>query len=217
PSASPAGGPGTRPGIRREVGAHAPGRGGACSPPMTGGPAGERPPLPGSPEGARPAELFRGRLPSPPTASHRSTPAGYRSHRGAPGPLYRVPWTAGPTMIGNALFRTSPAPAASRPGPRLRRHPGRDARHIRWRSRPEAPSGQGGEAEGSTDMEKQIVVLGAGYAGLPAAKLAARRTGGRVTLVNASDRFVERVRLHQLGSGQELRDRPLKELLTGTG
>ncbi|GAA1075554.1 NAD(P)/FAD-dependent oxidoreductase [Nocardiopsis composta] len=66
-------------------------------------------------------------------------------------------------------------------------------------------------------MEKQIVVLGAGYAGLPAAKLAARRTGGRVTLVNASDRFVERVRLHQLGSGQELRDRPLKELLTGTG
>ncbi|MFW5418228.1 FAD-dependent oxidoreductase [Nocardiopsis sp. CNT-189] len=66
-------------------------------------------------------------------------------------------------------------------------------------------------------MAKQIVVLGAGYAGLPAAKLAARRTGARVTLVNASDRFVERVRLHQLGSGQELRDRPLKELLSGTG
>lgn len=63
----------------------------------------------------------------------------------------------------------------------------------------------------------KIVVLGAGYAGLLAAKLAAKRTGGTVTLINADDRFVERVRLHQLASGQRLRDLPIADLLTGTG
>ncbi|MEU7528646.1 FAD-dependent oxidoreductase [Saccharothrix sp. NPDC042600] len=62
-----------------------------------------------------------------------------------------------------------------------------------------------------------IVVIGAGYAGLAAAKLAARWTGARVTLVNERDRFVERVRLHQLAAGQTLRDLPLVELLAGTG
>lgn len=42
-------------------------------------------------------------------------------------------------------------------------------------------------------MTDRIVVLGAGYAGLGAAKRAARRlqgAGAQVTLVNASDRFV---------------------------
>ncbi|MDQ0376124.1 NAD(P)/FAD-dependent oxidoreductase [Amycolatopsis thermophila] len=66
-------------------------------------------------------------------------------------------------------------------------------------------------------MKPHIVVLGAGYAGLAAAKLAARRTGARVTLVNAHDRFVERVRLHQLAAGQELTEHPLADLLAGTG
>ncbi|GAA4974157.1 NADH dehydrogenase FAD-containing subunit [Nonomuraea thailandensis] len=69
-------------------------------------------------------------------------------------------------------------------------------------------------------MTKRIVVLGAGYAGLGAAKRAARRLRGtdvRVTLVNVSDRFVERVRLHQLAAGQELADLPLRGLLDGTG
>ncbi|NKQ56291.1 FAD-dependent oxidoreductase [Amycolatopsis sp. K13G38] len=66
-------------------------------------------------------------------------------------------------------------------------------------------------------MTVRIVVAGAGYAGLAAAKLAARWTGGAVTLVNEHDRFVERVRLHQLAAGQQLRDRPLAELLEGTG
>jgi NADH dehydrogenase len=66
-------------------------------------------------------------------------------------------------------------------------------------------------------MSPRIVVLGAGYSGLVAAKLAAKRTGAAVTLVNASDRFVERVRLHQLATGQRLRDAPLAELLDGTG
>ncbi|OZM73352.1 oxidoreductase [Amycolatopsis antarctica] len=66
-------------------------------------------------------------------------------------------------------------------------------------------------------MTAHIVVLGAGYSGLVAAKLVARRTGARVTLVNAGDRFVERVRMHQLASGQRLRDLPLTGLLDGTG
>lgn len=66
-------------------------------------------------------------------------------------------------------------------------------------------------------MAEHIVVIGAGYTGLAAAKLAARWTGARVTLVNARDRFVERVRLHQLAAGQRLRDLPLADLLAGTG
>jgi NADH dehydrogenase FAD-containing subunit len=65
-------------------------------------------------------------------------------------------------------------------------------------------------------MAEHIVVIGAGYAGLAAAKLAARWTDGRVTLVNERDRFVERVRLHQLAAGQRLRDLPLRDLLAGT-
>jgi NADH:ubiquinone reductase (H+-translocating) len=65
-------------------------------------------------------------------------------------------------------------------------------------------------------MTDHIVVIGAGYAGLAAAKLAARWTDADVTLVNARDRFVERVRLHQHAAGQELRDLPLRDLLKGT-
>ncbi|MGH3659591.1 MAG: FAD-dependent oxidoreductase, partial [Micromonosporaceae bacterium] len=72
-------------------------------------------------------------------------------------------------------------------------------------------------------MTHRIVVLGAGYAGLGAAKRLARQFGTtagddvRVTLVNATDRFVERVRLHQVATGQVLRDLKLADLLAGTG
>ena len=62
-----------------------------------------------------------------------------------------------------------------------------------------------------------IVVLGAGYTGLTTAKLVAKRTGATVTLVNERDRFVERMRNHQLATGQRLRDLPLRDLLEGTG
>jgi NADH:quinone reductase (non-electrogenic) len=62
-----------------------------------------------------------------------------------------------------------------------------------------------------------IVVLGGGYAGLLSAQLAAKRTDARVTLINAADRFVERVRLHQLASGQRLRDLPLADALDRAG
>ncbi|WP_367136291.1 NAD(P)/FAD-dependent oxidoreductase [Saccharothrix sp. HUAS TT1] len=66
-------------------------------------------------------------------------------------------------------------------------------------------------------MAEHVVVIGAGYAGLVAAKVAARSTGAGVTLVNARDRFVERVRLHQLAAGQPLRDLPLADLVRGAG
>jgi NADH dehydrogenase FAD-containing subunit len=66
-------------------------------------------------------------------------------------------------------------------------------------------------------MTPKIVVLGAGYSGLAAAKLAAKWTSAHVTLVNANDRFVERVRLHQLAAGQQLRELPLADLVRATG
>ncbi|MEV0402962.1 FAD-dependent oxidoreductase [Actinoallomurus sp. NPDC050550] len=64
-------------------------------------------------------------------------------------------------------------------------------------------------------MTTRILVLGAGYAGLVAAGLTARHQDARVTLVNARDRFVERVRLHQVATGQRIRTRPIAELLDG--
>ncbi|KAA2255225.1 oxidoreductase [Solihabitans fulvus] len=67
-------------------------------------------------------------------------------------------------------------------------------------------------------MTHRIVVLGAGYAGLSAANRAARQLrSGRVTLVNASDGFVHRVRLHEVGAGRDLPDLPLADLTRGTG
>ncbi|MFC7330896.1 NAD(P)/FAD-dependent oxidoreductase [Marinactinospora rubrisoli] len=65
-----------------------------------------------------------------------------------------------------------------------------------------------------------VVVVGAGYAGLTAARRLARARGTgelRVTVVNADDRFVERIRLHQLAAGQSLPGRPLADMLRGTG
>ncbi|MGP2439389.1 NAD(P)/FAD-dependent oxidoreductase [Streptomyces sp. JW3] len=69
-------------------------------------------------------------------------------------------------------------------------------------------------------MQHRIIVLGAGYAGAIAAGRLARRLHRddvTVTLVNAEPDFVERVRLHQLAAGQDLRPRPLSEMFAGTG
>ncbi|GGL18025.1 NAD(P)/FAD-dependent oxidoreductase [Planomonospora parontospora] len=69
-------------------------------------------------------------------------------------------------------------------------------------------------------MQHRIVVLGAGYTGaVVAGRLAKRlrREDVTVTLVNAEPDFVERVRLHQLAAGQDLRPRPLREVFAGTG
>lgn len=65
-------------------------------------------------------------------------------------------------------------------------------------------------------MKHKIVVLGAGYAGMLAAlRLSGKARGADITLVNASDQFVERIRLHQKGTGQTLRQRPIQALLRG--
>lgn len=65
-----------------------------------------------------------------------------------------------------------------------------------------------------------IVVLGAGYTGMAAAiRLAARtrKRGGRVTLVNPSPRFTERLRLHQTAAGERLADHSIAAAVAGTG
>ncbi|MER6392204.1 FAD-dependent oxidoreductase [Streptomyces sp. NPDC001523] len=69
-------------------------------------------------------------------------------------------------------------------------------------------------------MKHRIVVLGAGYAGaVTAGRLARRlhRDDVEITLVNGDPEFVERVRLHQLAAGQDLRSRPLRAVFAGTG
>ncbi|MFS8096256.1 FAD-dependent oxidoreductase [Lentzea alba] len=67
-------------------------------------------------------------------------------------------------------------------------------------------------------MTHRIVVLGAGYAGANAAgRLAKRLHGAEITLVNADPEFVERVRLHQVATGQDLKVRRLDDVFAGTG
>lgn len=69
-------------------------------------------------------------------------------------------------------------------------------------------------------MQHRIIVLGAGYSGaIAAGRLAKRlrREDVAITLVNAEPDFVERVRMHQLAVGQDLRPRPLREMFTDTG
>lgn len=68
--------------------------------------------------------------------------------------------------------------------------------------------------------QTRIVVIGAGYAGMLATvRLAGkvRRTNTHITLVNASDVFIERLRLHELAAGKAMRQRPIKDILAGTG
>ncbi|MFD5321778.1 NAD(P)/FAD-dependent oxidoreductase [Streptomyces sp. NPDC127098] len=69
-------------------------------------------------------------------------------------------------------------------------------------------------------MKHQIVVLGAGYAGANAAARLAKRlhpADTEITLVNADAEFVERVRMHQLATGQDLKPRALTDVFAGTG
>ncbi|MBV1856131.1 NAD(P)/FAD-dependent oxidoreductase [Catellatospora tritici] len=69
-------------------------------------------------------------------------------------------------------------------------------------------------------MQHRVIVLGAGYTGATAAGRLAkrlRREDVTITLVNAEPDFVERVRMHQLATGQELKPRPLREMFAGTG
>ncbi|GAA4990822.1 NADH dehydrogenase FAD-containing subunit [Nonomuraea thailandensis] len=69
-------------------------------------------------------------------------------------------------------------------------------------------------------MQHRIVVLGAGYTGAFAAGRLARRLHRQdvaITLVNAEPDFVERVRMHQLATGRQLKPRPFSEMFAGTG
>ncbi|WP_054811259.1 hypothetical protein [Nocardia arizonensis] len=71
----------------------------------------------------------------------------------------------------------------------------------------------------ATSTTHRVVVLGAGYTGLLAAiRLSARtRTRDvRITLVNPSDRFTERLRMHQVAAGAQLADHRIPDLLRGT-
>jgi NADH dehydrogenase FAD-containing subunit len=63
------------------------------------------------------------------------------------------------------------------------------------------------------------VIAGAGYGGLSCALRLARRVprGTSVTLVSATDRFVERIRLHQRVTGQNVGEWSLPALIRGTG
>ncbi|MEW2157147.1 FAD-dependent oxidoreductase [Streptomyces sp. NPDC007189] len=75
--------------------------------------------------------------------------------------------------------------------------------------------------ETGTASGHRVVILGAGYAGMAAAvQLAARvqrRQEARVTVVNAQERFAERMRLHMTATGQRLAELSVPELLEGTG
>ncbi|MEV0619856.1 FAD-dependent oxidoreductase [Nonomuraea sp. NPDC050404] len=63
-----------------------------------------------------------------------------------------------------------------------------------------------------------ILVLGGGYTGITAAIRVARKTrAARVTLVNASPRVTERLRLHQTAAGERLADHALTDVVAGTG
>ena len=67
----------------------------------------------------------------------------------------------------------------------------------------------------------EILILGAGYTGMGATMgLAGRlkaRDDIRITLVNPQTRFTERLRLHQVASGEELADLQIPDRLAGTG
>ncbi|TQF68577.1 pyridine nucleotide-disulfide oxidoreductase [Rhodococcus spelaei] len=65
------------------------------------------------------------------------------------------------------------------------------------------------------NQSKQVVVVGAGYAGVMAANriLAARLPGVAVTVINPRADFVERIRLHQFATGSGAATIPLTEVL----
>ncbi|WP_326779302.1 NAD(P)/FAD-dependent oxidoreductase [Streptomyces sp. NBC_01445] len=74
--------------------------------------------------------------------------------------------------------------------------------------------------ETSTATAHHVVILGAGYAGMSAAIQLAARVKGRedvqVTVVNAQERFTERMRLHLTATGQRPAELSIPELLEGT-
>jgi NADH dehydrogenase len=69
-------------------------------------------------------------------------------------------------------------------------------------------------------MKHRIVVLGAGYGGAIAAGRIAKqlhRDDVEITMINGDPDFVERVRMHQVATGQTLKHRPLRKVYAGSG
>jgi NADH dehydrogenase len=69
--------------------------------------------------------------------------------------------------------------------------------------------------------QKRVLILGGGYAGVMAARRLAHRMKlyrqqVEITLINGSDQFVERIRLHQTASAQKLRHFTVPQLLQGS-
>jgi len=67
---------------------------------------------------------------------------------------------------------------------------------------------------------QQVLILGAGYGGLLTAlrlQPQIKNKTAQVTVVNAVDTFTERVRLHQIATGQRLKQYSIPTLLKGTG
>lgn len=77
------------------------------------------------------------------------------------------------------------------------------------------------QQETSRAMTHRVLILGGGYAGMAAAvQLAARakrRSGVQVTVVNAHERFTERMRLHMAATGRRLAELGIPEMPDGTG
>ncbi|PJF21090.1 MAG: FAD-dependent oxidoreductase, partial [Phototrophicales bacterium] len=65
---------------------------------------------------------------------------------------------------------------------------------------------------------KHVLILGGGYAGMMAAlrltaKLRAHKDDIHITLINASDTFTERIRLHQAAVGKPLPQYSIPKML----
>jgi len=69
-------------------------------------------------------------------------------------------------------------------------------------------------------QQQQIVILGGGYAGLMAAIRLAKKTKQQavgITLVNATDKLIHRIRLHQVATQQDIEELSIPHLFKGTG
>jgi NADH dehydrogenase FAD-containing subunit len=75
--------------------------------------------------------------------------------------------------------------------------------------------------ETGTETTHRVLILGGGYAGMSAviqlASRVKRHKNVQVTLVNAQERFIERLRLHMTATGQQVAELSIPELLEGTG
>lgn len=66
-------------------------------------------------------------------------------------------------------------------------------------------------------MMRHTVIIGGGYAGMLAAARIARAGAARVTLIDAKDAFVQRIRLHELLAGSRVAALPYQPLLARRG